>query len=70
VLHRWRAGYGDFVLDSDELGALMTALPRMTDPLLRGSTLVLLWESMLESRIAPDRLTDVLFAALPRKPTS
>jgi aminopeptidase N len=60
-------GYGDFVLDNDGLNALMTALPHMTDPLLRGSTLVLLWESMLESRIAPDRLTDVLFAALPRE---
>ena len=60
-------GYGDFVLDATELDALATALPSMPDPLLRGPALLLLWESMLESRIEPDRIATVLFAALPRE---
>jgi len=58
-------GYGDFVLEPANLEALEAALPRMPDALLRGSTLVTLWESMLEGRVAPDRMRDVLFAALP-----
>jgi len=60
-------GYGDFVLDAADLEALAAALPTMPDPLLRGAALVLLWESMLESRIGPDRLATVLFAALPKE---
>ena len=60
-------GYGDFVLNSGDLDALAIALPSMTDPLLRGSALVLLWESMLESRLEPDRLSAVLFEALPKE---
>ncbi|HEX5069040.1 MAG TPA: M1 family aminopeptidase [Vicinamibacterales bacterium] len=60
-------GYGDFVLDPAELDAVAAALPGMSDPLLRGAALVLLWESMLESRIAPERLSTVLFEALPKE---
>jgi aminopeptidase N len=58
-------GYGDFVLDSGNLAAIGAALPRMTDPLTRGSALVTLWESMLEGRLEPARMQDVLTAALP-----
>ncbi len=58
-------GYGDFVLDPATLEALATALPKMPDALMRGATLVTLWESMLEGRLGPDRITEVLFAALP-----
>ncbi len=58
-------GYGNFVLDAAILEAVATALPRMTDALLRGSALVTLWESMLDGRLAPDRMRAVLTAALP-----
>lgn len=60
-------GYGDFVLDEPDLNALATALPKIPDPLSRGAALVLLWESMLESRIAPDQLADVILKALPKE---
>jgi hypothetical protein len=40
------------VLDTADLDALASALPRMPDPLLRGSALVTLWESMLEGRVS------------------
>jgi len=58
-------GYGDFVLDSANLEAVATALPKMTEALMRGSALVTLWESMLDGRLAPDRMRAVLTAALP-----
>ena len=60
-------GYGDFVMEAAELDALATALPTMPDALTRGSALVLLWESMLESRISPERLVETLLALLPRE---
>jgi aminopeptidase N len=58
-------GYGDFVLDNGNLTAIAAALPKMTDPLTRGSALVTLWESMLEGRLEPARMRDVIAAALP-----
>ena len=58
-------GYGDFVLETANLDAMAAALPRVADPLLRGSMLVTLWESMLDGRIAPAKLSTMLFAALP-----
>jgi aminopeptidase N len=60
-------GYGDFVLEISELDALASALPSMPDPLLRGATLVTLWESMLEGRLPPARMAEVLQQALPRE---
>jgi aminopeptidase N len=60
-------GYGDFVLETANIDAIATALPQAADPLLRGSMLVTLWESMLEGRIAPAKLNAVLFAALPKE---
>jgi aminopeptidase N len=58
-------GYGDFVLDNENLEAVAAALPRMPEPLARGSALVTLWESMLEGRFPPARMMDVLLTALP-----
>ena len=60
-------GYGDFVMEAADLEALATALPGMSDALTRGSTLVLLWESMQDSRVSPDRLAQALLALLPRE---
>jgi aminopeptidase N len=57
-------GYGDFVLPANMLEALAAELPSIPDPHTRGAALVTLWESMLEGRIAPVRLLDMLVAAL------
>jgi aminopeptidase N len=54
-------------MDAAELEAVAAALPRMSDALLRGAALVTLWESMLEGRVLPARMLEVLFAALPRE---
>jgi aminopeptidase N len=58
-------GYGDFVLDTAQLDAVAAALPEAGDALTRGAMLVTLWESMLEGRVAPRRIADVLLTALP-----
>jgi len=58
-------GYGDFVIEASDLEAIAKALPHLSDPLIRGSALVTLWESMLESRVSPSKMRDVLVAALP-----
>ncbi len=58
-------GYGDFVMPSDMLARLADDLPRIADALTRGAALVTLWESMLEGRIAPDRLHTALLNTLP-----
>jgi aminopeptidase N len=60
-------GYGDFVMDAADLEAVAAALPRMSDALTRGAALVTLWESMLEGRVLPARMLEVLMAALARE---
>lgn len=52
-------GYGDFVLDRASSEKLLRALPRMDDPLLRGSAWVTLWDAMLGDRLAPVRFFDL-----------
>jgi aminopeptidase N len=59
--------YGDFVLDAPQLEALAAALPSIADPVDRGAAAILLWESMLEARVAPRRLLDAVMGALPRE---
>ena len=54
-------------MDGADLEALATALPTMPDALTRGSALILLWESMQDSRIPPERLAEALLALLPRE---
>ena len=60
-------GYGEFVLETANLDAMASAMPYQADPLLRGSMLVTLWESMLDGRLAPAKLNAMLFIALPRE---
>jgi aminopeptidase N len=60
-------GYGDFVLDTGSLEALTRDAPAIADPLTRGAAFVTLWESMLDGRVAPSRLRDLLMDALPRE---
>jgi aminopeptidase N len=68
-------GYGLFDLDKDSLDVLLdvanplfpkTGFPAL-DPLSRGAALVALWEEMLEGRIPPARMRELLLAALPRE---
>jgi aminopeptidase N len=60
-------GYGDFVLPADMLTRLAEDLPAITDPLTRGATVVLLWESMLDGRVAAPALLDTLLTAVARE---
>jgi aminopeptidase N len=58
-------GYGDFAIEPAGLEAVGRALPAMPDALLRGAALVTIWESMLEGRLPPARVGDLLRTALP-----
>jgi aminopeptidase N len=58
-------GYGDFVLDSSNLIALKNAVPTMASALARGASLVTLWESMLEGRLAVSDVSELLLQWLP-----
>ncbi|HUF46396.1 MAG TPA: M1 family aminopeptidase [Vicinamibacterales bacterium] len=60
-------GYGDFVLDDQTLSSLPAATAAIRDPVTRGAAWVALWETMLEGRVAPDRLLASLMTALPRE---
>jgi aminopeptidase N len=56
--------YGDIVLDAASRSALAAALPRIADPLQRGSALVTLWEEMQQGRISADTMRTMLLALL------
>lgn len=58
-------GYGDFELDPATQTYLSTHLHDIRDPLTRGAALVVLWESMLDGRVAPADLFRQLVVALP-----
>ena len=58
-------GYGEFVLDDNTLAWLVAHLPTVTDELTRGSAWLTLWDAMLAGRIAPERLLDLVLAAVP-----
>jgi aminopeptidase N len=60
-------GYGDFAIEPDSLERMAAGLADAPDALTRGALLVTLWESMLEGRLRPSRMADVLLAALPRE---
>ena len=60
-------GYGYFDLDPMTLEALTAGLSSIADPLTRGAALVTLWESMLEGKVAPERLIETMVTALPRE---
>ncbi|MBT8336579.1 MAG: ERAP1-like C-terminal domain-containing protein [Gemmatimonadetes bacterium] len=56
--------YGRFVLDDASLGALIEDLPRLENPLLRGSGWLVVIDALLEGQVAPDAVLDGLVAAL------
>jgi aminopeptidase N len=58
-------GYGLFVLDDASRAYLVEHVEQLSDPLLRGSVWVTLWDNMLEGTIAPPALLDAALRALP-----
>ncbi len=55
--------YGNFVLDPSSRASLLENLP--ADEVARGSALVMLWEEMVDRRVAPRAMFDLLMKALP-----
>jgi aminopeptidase N len=58
-------GYGNFVLDAGSRAYLLAHLHEIGDALMRGSALVILWEEMVDGRVRPSDVLDMLARALP-----
>ena len=58
--------YGNFVLDPASRAYLLENLP--ADEVARGSALVMLWEEMVDGRVAPRAMFDLLVKTLPTEP--
>jgi aminopeptidase N len=58
-------GYGDFVLDAASLDGLVKWTPSLTDPVMRGSAWVTLWDALLANRLSPAAFMDLAARALP-----
>ena len=56
--------YGNFVLDARSRAYLLEHLHEL-DVLARGATLVTLWEEMLDRRVTPRAMFDLLLSAMP-----
>lgn len=56
--------YGHFRLDDGSRDALLTELPGLTDPLIRGIGWATLWDEVLDGGVAPDVWVDRLLAGL------
>ena len=56
--------YGDVILNGGDVDYLAASLHTIEDPVERGKGLVLLWENMLEGRVAARRVLDTLLASL------
>jgi aminopeptidase N len=57
-------GYGEFTLDPSSQAYLVSHLPELHDPLLRGIAWLTLWDGMLEGTIPPGALFDLAIRAL------
>ena len=53
-------GYGAFALDAASQAWLLAHLPDVSDPLTRGAATITLWESMLDRRVTPDAVAELL----------
>jgi aminopeptidase N len=58
--------YGSFVLDPGSRAYLLAHLHEMRD-LTRGAALVVLWEEMLDGRVSPREMLDLLLGSAPRE---
>jgi aminopeptidase N len=59
--------YGGVALDRRSREYLLRHLADVPDALTRGSAIVTLWEEMLDGRVRPDAMLDLLVASLPRE---
>ena len=57
-------GYGEFALDPSSQAYLVSHLPELPDPLVRGIAWITLWDGMLEGTIPPGALFDLAIRAL------
>jgi aminopeptidase N len=62
-----RLPYGDVVLDAADRRRLMASIERVEDPVARAGGWILLWEEMLEGRVAPEDLLATIVRALPHE---
>ncbi len=60
-------GYGNFVLDPDSRAYLLGHLPELEPALLRGSALITLWEEMLDGRVRPDAMMNLLLISVAKE---
>src|SRR5215204_1308422 len=60
-------GYGNFVLDPESRAYLLGHLAELEPALLRGSALITLREEMLDGRVKPAAMMDVLLASVARE---
>ena len=63
-------GYGFFDVDPTTLAYLTQRLHAISDPLTRGTALVILWEAMLEGRVPPADVLKTLMTAAPGEPVA
>jgi aminopeptidase N len=61
--------YGLFELDATTLAYVTRRLHAISDPLTRGTALVMLWEAMLEGRVPPADVLSMLIEAAPLERT-
>ena len=67
VGHASPMSYGYFPLDESSRTYLLTNLPEIDDPLLRGSAWLSLYEDMLRGELAPPLFFDALLQAIPQE---
>lgn len=58
-------GYGLFELDPLSRDYLLTNLPAIQDPLMRGVAWMMLWDAMLEQQVRPQQWITIAIKALP-----
>jgi aminopeptidase N len=58
-------GYGLFLLDETSLDYLLAHVEEVPDAVTRGAAWIVLWDNLLESRVAPGALVEAAMRALP-----
>ena len=57
-------GYGGFEIDPGSMTWLLEHLPDIADPLTRGAAAITLWESMLDGRVTPETVANLLLRSV------
>ncbi|MGW8267759.1 MAG: hypothetical protein ACWGSQ_15445 [Longimicrobiales bacterium] len=61
----WGEGYGLFLLDQRTRDFLLTHLPEVSDPVVRGAGWLALWDGVLEGDVPPGPYLDLVLRSLP-----